>query len=52
MTSEFDVSLHIVFETKAAHDAYQDAPLHHTFVEESRDNWAKVRVFDSAVEKL
>jgi Stress responsive A/B Barrel Domain len=50
--SEFDVSLHIAFETKAAHDAYQDAPLHHTFVEENRDNWAKVRVFDSAVEKL
>lgn len=47
---EFDVSLHILFETKAAHDAYQDAPLHHTFVAECRDNWAKVRVFDSAVE--
>jgi hypothetical protein len=49
---EFDVSLHIVFETKAAHDAYQDAPLHHTFVAECRDNWAKVRVFDSAVETV
>jgi hypothetical protein len=48
---EFDVSLHIVFETKAAHDAYQDAPLHHKFVNECRDNWAKVRVFDSAVER-
>ena len=48
---DFDVSLHIVFETRAAHDAYQDAPRHHTFVEENRDNWAKVRVFDSEVEK-
>ena len=48
---DFDVSLHIVFETKAAHDAYQDAPLHHTFVDECRDNWAKVRVFDSEVAK-
>ncbi|HWE37902.1 MAG TPA: Dabb family protein [Isosphaeraceae bacterium] len=47
---DFDVSLHIVFETRAAHDAYQDAPLHLTFVEENRDNWAKVRVFDSEVE--
>jgi hypothetical protein len=46
---EFDVSLHIVFETKAAHDAYQLAPLHDNFVSECRDNWAKVRVFDSAV---
>jgi hypothetical protein len=48
---DFDVSLHIVFESKAAHDAYQDAPLHHTFVEENKDNWAKVRVFDSEVTK-
>src|SRR4051812_17869574 len=47
---DFDVSLHIVFDTKEAHDVYQDAPLHHRFVEENRENWAKVRVFDSAVE--
>ena len=47
---DFDVSLHIVFETKAAHDVYQDAPLHHTFVDENREGWAKVRVFDSEVE--
>jgi heme-degrading monooxygenase HmoA len=48
---EFDVSLHIFFETRAAHDVYQDAPLHHTFVEENRENWAKVRVCDSEVEQ-
>src|SRR4051794_9417369 len=47
---DFDVSLHIVFETRAAHDVYQDAPRHHTFVDENKDNWAKVRVFDSEVE--
>jgi hypothetical protein len=47
---EFDVALHIVFDPKAAHDAYQDAPLHHTFVAENRDGWARVRVFDSDVE--
>jgi hypothetical protein len=50
--AEFDVSLHIAFDTKAAHDAYQEAPLHDTFVAENRDNWAKVRVFDSTVERL
>ena len=48
---DFDVSLHIVFETRAAHDVYQDAPRHQTFVEENRDHWAKVRVFDSEVEQ-
>jgi hypothetical protein len=49
---EFDVSLHITFETKAAHDAYQDSAPHHAFVAECRDNWAKVRVFDSEAETV
>lgn len=47
---DFDVALHIVFRSKSDHDTYQDAPAHHTFVEENRENWAKVRVFDSEVE--
>lgn len=47
---DFDIALHIVFESRSAHDVYQDAPRHHAFVEENRDNWAKVRVFDSEVE--
>jgi hypothetical protein len=46
---EFDVALHVIFDSRASHDAYQDAPRHHQFVEENRPNWAKVRVFDSAV---
>src|SRR5262249_49218338 len=44
---EFDVALHIVFQNQAAHDQYQNAPLHLKFVEENKDNWQKVRVFDS-----
>jgi hypothetical protein len=44
---DFDVSLHIVFRDQAAHDAYQEAPTHHRFVEENRANWKQVRVFDS-----
>jgi hypothetical protein len=47
---DFDVSLHLVFLSKAAHDAYQDASLHHLFVNENKPNWAKVRVFDSNVD--
>ena len=46
---DFDVALHLVFESKAAHAAYQDAPRHHQFVEENRENWKQVRVFDSEV---
>ncbi len=47
---DFDVGLHIVFTDQAAHDRYQDAPAHHQFIAENKDNWKKVRVFDSVVE--
>lgn len=46
---DWDVGLHLVFETKAAHDAYQDDATHNKFIEEQKPNWAKVRVFDSYV---
>jgi hypothetical protein len=48
---DFDVALHIVFKDKASHDTYQDAERHKQFIEENKDNWKKVRVFDSYVEK-
>jgi hypothetical protein len=48
---DFDVALHIVFENRAAHDRYQTAKRHVQFIEENKDNWTKVRVFDSVVEK-
>ena len=47
---DFDVALLVVFATEADHDAYQTAPRHLQFIEENRDTWAKVRVFDSVVE--
>lgn len=47
---DFDVGLHLVFQDQAAHDAYQEAPLHEQFIAENKDNWKKVRVFDSLVE--
>ncbi len=46
---DFDVALHVVFATRAAHDVYQDAPRHLDFVRENKETWAKVRVFDSLV---
>ena len=49
---DFDVALHVSFDSKASHDAYQVAPLHDTFVEENKENWAKVQVFDSLVESV
>ena len=47
---DFDVALHLVFKNREAHDKYQDAPLHQQFIDENKDNWKKVRVFDSVVE--
>ena len=43
----FDVALHVVFESKAAHDAYQIAPRHLKFIEENKPDWKQVRVFDA-----
>lgn len=46
---DFHVALHVVFRDKAAHDAYQTAPDHLTFIAENKETWARVRVFDSYV---
>jgi len=46
---DFDVALHIVFKDMASHEQYQDAALHKQFIDENKDNWQKVRVFDSLV---
>ena len=46
---EFDVALHLVFKDKVSHDQYQTADDHNRFIEENRENWKKVRVFDSCL---
>jgi hypothetical protein len=48
---DFDVGLHIVFKNMAAHNKYQEAPLHKQFIAENRDTWKKVRVFDTVAEE-
>jgi len=47
---DFDVALHLVFKNKAAHDKYQVHPRHLQFIEENRELWSKVRVFDSYIQ--
>ncbi|HMO35721.1 MAG TPA: Dabb family protein [Gemmatales bacterium] len=46
---DWDVALHLVFKDKAAHDKYQDHPRHIDFINENKDSWKKVRVFDSEI---
>ena len=43
----FDVGLHVIFQDRAAHDAYQTAPRHLQFIEENKADWKQVRVFDN-----
>jgi len=45
----FHVALHVVFDGRESHDAYQEAPAHNAFIEANSANWAAVRVFDSDV---
>ena len=46
---DFDVALHVVFKNKAAHDKYLPHPRHLKFIEENKELWEGVRVFDSYV---
>lgn len=48
---DFDVALHLVFESKDAEARYLTDPRHTKFVEENKDAWSKVRVFDSYLGK-
>jgi len=41
---------YLVFKSKAAHDEYSKAERHMKFIEENKDNWKNVRVFDSYLE--
>ncbi len=47
--TKFDVALHLVFVNKAAHDKYQTHPQHLKFIDENKQLWSGVRVFDSYV---
>jgi hypothetical protein len=47
---DFDVALLIVFESRAAHDAYQVAERHRQFIAANATDWARVRVFDADVD--
>lgn len=43
----FDVGLTIVFRDRTAHDLYQPHTRHQEFIARNKDNFARVRVFDS-----
>ena len=47
---DFDVALHVVFDGRESHDAYQDAPEQVQFIEKHQDNSKNVMDFDSYLE--
>lgn len=47
--SDYQVALHVVFESKAAHDVYQDSDDHQAFLAENRADFASIRVSDTYV---
>ena len=49
--SSFDYAWIVHFKDAAAQDAYQVDPIHVAFVEESKDLWEKVIVYDNLVER-
>jgi hypothetical protein len=46
---DFQIALQVVFENREAHDRYKIHERHQRFINENRDNWEKVRVFDADV---
>ena len=47
--SQYHVGLHVVFESKQAHDTYQESARHQEFLARNKPTWADIRVFDSYV---
>ena len=45
--STYCYSLVLSFDSKKEHDAYQEHPLHKTFIENAGPLWEKVQVYDS-----
>ena len=46
--ASFDFSLHMVFDNTADQDAYQIHADHDVFIDECKDLWTKVVVYDSS----
>ena len=44
--NSYDVGLCVALDDKAAHDVYQDHPLHQEFIARNKAQWARVQVYD------
>jgi Stress responsive A/B Barrel Domain len=46
---DFHVGLHVVFNSRKAHDEYQVDARHLQFIAENKETWQQVRIFDCEV---
>jgi hypothetical protein len=44
--TSYDVGLCVILDDMAAHDVYQNHPLHQEFLAKHRKNWKKILVYD------
>ena len=44
--TDWDYMLTVILDDVAAHDAYQDDPIHHAFLAKQKQFFGQVRVFD------
>lgn len=44
---DYDVALHVIFKDKASYDTYEKHELHIKFINENKDNWKGVKVYDT-----
>ncbi len=47
--NSYGVALVVEYADSAAHDVYQDHPLHLEFIAENKQYWSRVQVYDSIV---
>ena len=48
--ADWDVGLHIVFKDKASLAKYGPHPDHRKFIDENKENWKGVKVYDSLID--
>ena len=44
--NSYDIGLCVILNDRAAHDAYQNHPLHQQFLAKHRQHWKKILVYD------
>jgi hypothetical protein len=45
--ASYDHCLTLIFDDMAAHDAYQEEPLHKAFIEHCKPLWERVQIYDA-----